>query len=247
VSARRISRPYPTQPVVEALLGAPAFSYKGDKKYVRNLSVDLPTLPDFDLEAIGYTQAKWASLLKFYTDDAEIERARRILARRDGMDVTSVAVSMRGQGKGEHSQGWCLESMVIVQKPRETHVTVYWRSSEVVKKLAADFVLLRHVLAQLGLQPASVHLHFATAWLGLTFAPLLLRTGPLIAFLDYLKSDRTMWMSATNLLSRYLDTSRVPKYAPEKRQQRYMHETWSTERLAQLREYLCENGRSKAA
>lgn len=243
MAARRITRRYPTQPVVDAVLCAPAFSYKGDKKYVRNVSLTLPALPDFDLAEIGYTQAKWASLLRHYSDDAEIDRVRRILAQRKGMDITSVGVSMRGQGKREDTQGWCLETLVIVQSPRETHVTVYWRSSEVIKKLAADFVLLRHVFERIGIKPFSVHLHFSVAWLGMTFAPLLLRTGPLAPFLDSLKADRAMWMSATNLLDRLLDTSRVPPYGAEKRQQRYLQEAWSPERRGLLRDYLRDSGR----
>jgi hypothetical protein len=243
--ARRVT--YPTQSVVDALLAASTFLYAGDKKYVRNLNVTLSAIPTVNLADLGYTDAKWRQLFKNYWNSDDVERVRSMLATRKGMQVTSVALSMRGGDKGAHSQGWCMESMVITSTPRETHVTVFYRTSEVVKKLAADFAFLRHLFDHLRITPASVHLHFAIAWLGMTYAPLLLRSCSAEAFLESLKSDRVMWMSATNTLARYLDASRKPKYSAEIRQHRYFHSRWSEERKHTLREYLTAKGRMFSA
>jgi hypothetical protein len=242
---RRIIRPpYPTRGVVDAAWALPAFLYAGDRRYVRNLSLTLREIPQFSLSEAGYSDKgqKWNQLQKFYINEAEIERALELLAKRQGMDVTSVSISMRGQDKGSDSQGWCLETMVISRTSRETHVSVFWRSSEIVKKLAADFLLLRHVFERLSIQPASIHMCFATAWLGMTFAPLLYRTGDLVESLDALKPERTMWMSATNLFGRFLGGHEI-KYAPEIRMRKFLHDHWSEGRIEVLREYLRDNGR----
>jgi hypothetical protein len=246
MSARRIVRPpYPTKPVVDAVLAAQAFSYAGDKKYVRNLSVTLTELPQVELPSIGYTASKWTQLIRNYWNECDVQRVRAALASRSSRDVTSLGLSLRGGAKGEDSQGWCMELMVITQKDagRETYVHVFWRTCEVIKKLAADFVFLGHMFEQLGIEPTTVTLTFANAWLGMTFVPLYLRNEPVIAFLDALKSDRTMWMSATNTLAKYIDPARQPKYAAEARQKRFLAENWSEGRIEAAREYLAANGR----
>ena len=77
----------------------------------------------------------------------------------------------------------------------------------------------------------------------MTFVPLLLRTGPIVAFLDRLKVDRALWMSATNTLAKYIDPSRHPKYSAEIRQKRYLNAMWSEGRIEAVTEYLAANGR----
>ena len=136
-----------------------------------------------------------------------------------------------------------MESMVIARSRHGTHLTVFYRSSEVIRRLAADFAFLRTLLERVGVVPKSVHLHFAVAWIGMTFVATLLRTGPLIPFLDDLRPDRNLWMSATNSLARYLDPLRVPKYSAELREKRYFHTAWTEERREAAKMYLAENGR----
>lgn len=244
---RRIIRlPHPTQPAIDALLAAPAFMYHGDKKYVRNISVVFNGLPEIDLAGIGYArpEVKLDQLRRNYLDEAEITRAADLLKAREAKSLTSVGISFRGAPKTRAgSQGWCIESAVIVHTETECHATVFYRMTEVILKFAADLAFLQEVFERVGVIPRTVEFHFSLSWVGMQFLPVLFVSNPPVRLLEDLRaSDRTLWTAATWYLSRYLRGQRV-NFGPADRQARFLARSLSPERTAELRAYLREHGR----
>ena len=241
----RPAPPYPTQAIIDAVLAAPG-QYFGDKKYVTNLTVTLPSLPQIDLESIGYKKpaGKLAQLERHYCDPQEIERTRALLTARTDSDMTALTVSLRGAPKTrEGSQGWCIETLTIVKTARTTEVAVRYRQTEVILKLAADFIFLQSLIDRLELRPQKIHFHFASAWLGMQFLPALLRRGPPERFLERLRvSDTWLWKSATYYLSRYLG-ERAIGFGPADRQKKFLASSWDGDRKESVREYLIQHNR----
>jgi len=241
----RPALPYPTQPIIDAVLAAPG-QYFGDKKYVTNLAVTVPSLPQIDLASIGYKKpaGKLAQLERHYCDPQEIERTRSLLIARADSDMTALTVSLRGAPKTrEGSQGWCMETLTIVKTTRTADVYVRYRQTEVILKLAADFIFLQSLINRLGLRPQNIHFHFASAWLGMQFLPALLRRGSPERFLEHLRvKDVWLWKSATYYLSRYLG-ERAIGFGPADRQKKFLATSWDDDRKESVREYLIQHNR----
>jgi hypothetical protein len=243
---RRIRLPYPTLPAIDAALAAPSFYYRGDKKYVHNLRVQFDHLPNVDLTKIGYSrpEGKLKQLRHHYLNDAEIERVAALLKARSASQVTSVGISFRGIPKTRQgTQGWCIESMSLVLIDGKCHATVFYRTTELILKFAADLVLLREVFERLDVAPTNIEFHFSVAWISMVFLPTLFVSTSSIGFLERLREcDRTLWISATWYLNRYLDGPPI-NFGPALRQGRFFQRTTSESDRAGLRDYLREHGR----
>jgi hypothetical protein len=129
MTTRRLLRAsHPTQPIIDALLAAPAAYRQADKKYVTNLRVTLPAIPPVDLSTIGYSEngSKAAQLERNYLNPEEFARVDALLTSRRSKEFTSVTMSLRGQPKSKKdAQGWCIECLTIVRTKRRTDVYIF--------------------------------------------------------------------------------------------------------------------------
>ena len=98
---------------------------------------------------------KISQLSRNYLNKGEIKVARDKLIERakKKSGYTSVAISMRGEDKDSRSQGHCILNMVISNNPKnyttgkpELTITLYYRSTEVIKKFGADLIFLHDVV-----------------------------------------------------------------------------------------------------
>ncbi len=238
---------HPTMPAIEAALDAPALHYHGDKKYVLNLRVTFDRLPEIDLEKVGYIrpESKLRQLRHHYLNEVEVERVAMLIRDRKESHFTSIGMSFHGNPKSrEDSQGWCIESMALVIVNGKCRATVFYRTTELITKFAADLVFLREVFSRLDIEPVSVEFHFAVAQIAMVHLPTLFVSTSPIGFLERLReSDRTLWTNATWYLNRYLDGPPI-NFGPALRQGKLLLRTMSDDQRDALRSYLSEHGRA---
>src|SRR5712692_7717909 len=125
-------------------------------------------LPQIDLSALAFksSETKFAQLDRNYRNDASIAEAKAKLHSRAGAAYTSVAVELKGpQAKAGTSQGRCMQSLVVTVHPKGSTAHVFYRSTELVAKLAADFAFLEGIVGELGIEPTAWHFTFANAYL----------------------------------------------------------------------------------
>lgn len=240
-----MSSPYPSWGAIEASLAAPVYLYNGARKIVRNVYWSAGTLPEVDMESIGYKnpRTKLKALDRMYFNPVEAERVTTLLHKRKDQAFSAVAMSMRAGAKDSRSMGWCLESIVFsVTDKGDIRATVMYRSTELIKKFVADLAWLPRVFERLDVRPASVDFFFANAYLsGVFFTTLFLYVDP-IEFLERLRREEyALFIVGTRFLRRSVrDRDHRFPYSPE----RLQHElAWSRypKTMKRIHTYLKEN------
>lgn len=196
--------------------------YTGIRKIVNGLTHEVIQLPTPQLEDLMYTKSKITQLLRNYENPGEIETARTKLAARRSSPHTSVAVSTLGAAKDSRSQGFCLRQLVITQTPKWTEVDVVWRSTELIQKNTADYLLLPRILDQLELAhaPRKYRFYMANSFLTALFMPLLFKETDGIEFLETLRQhDPKYFRTALNAFAKFLEPE--CRYSYKHRQKAY--------------------------
>lgn len=108
------------------------------------------------LSHLGYSEngTKMTQLKNQYMDPKSINAAKREMGERlaDEMPRTSVGISMIGNDKDPRSQGHCIRSLVLTHlEPQEgidpyLTVDIFYRSTEAIKKFAADLIFLHNIV-----------------------------------------------------------------------------------------------------
>lgn len=236
-------RGFPGYHAVCACLRTPVFIYNGARKIVRNVSFTLDSVPDTDLEAVGYSpRHKLKALDRMYYNEVEAERIRQLLTRRSDQAFSALAYSFRAGAKDSRSMGHCMESMVIGLTPDRCEVEVFYRSTEVIKKHSADLAFLPIVFERLGIKPQLVTFTFAYAYLSGVFFPTLFRFWDPFDFLaDIKEREPKLYQVATRFIRRSVRTvdHKFP-YAPERQQHEYAWKHYP-EKMPRINQFLEEN------
>lgn len=158
----------------------------GVRKIAADMSFELTWLElldrEFDYEDLCYTRAKERQLLRNYWNQDEVDAAIEKLKTRQGKDHSSVSIQMRGRDKDSRSQGFCMQNTIISMTPDKLTVDIYYRSTELIQKFAADLVFfstqLPPLFERLGREPSVVRMKFANVYLSAVFVPILARFDP---------------------------------------------------------------------
>lgn len=239
--------PFPAESLLRTVIQAPATLYNGLRKIVQDQTwrITGPYFRDsvLDYHDLNYGPAKAKQLERNYWNEDEAQRVRAILDKRGHQAFTSVAMSLRGQGKEARSMGWCMLSLVITRIPRQLEsVEIQYRSTELVRKFGADLCFLPWVFSQLDLRPDLITFRFANAYLSGVYFPLLGTFWDPIDFYDYLwKHDQKLFACGTRFILRSaaMKGQSFP-YAAEQRQHDF---AWSHLDMPRIREYLHEKYR----
>ena len=215
---------FPAYHAVCACLEAPVFEYNGARKIVRGIEFTLNSIPEVDLDAIGYShKTKMKALDRMYYNEAEAERIRELLSRRSDQAFSALAYSFRAGAKDSRSMGHCMESMVIGLTPKRCEVEIFYRSTEVIKKHSADLAFLPLVFSRLGILPQAITFRFAYAYLSGVFFPTLFRWWDPLEFLEQIRqTEPKLFVVATRFLRRSVRKQEHEfPYAPERQQHLY--------------------------
>lgn len=147
--------------------------------------------PSFSYTDLCYTAAKEKQLTRIYWNQEGFDAAIEKLSGRKTQDHSSVAVQMRGEKKDSRSQGHCMQSLVITMTPDRCTVDIYYRSTEVIQKFAADLIFFKNklqpVFEAIGRKPSIIRMRFANLYISAMFMPIFLRyEGDPIEFFEHL-------------------------------------------------------------
>jgi len=165
----------------------PTFTLSGVRKIVSDVAFQLPwdalVATKLTYADLHYTAAKRRQLARNYWDQEEVDAAfEKLVAREGRKDHTSVSIQLRGQKKDSRSQGYCMQNMVISMSRTELEIDVYYRSTELIQKFAADLVFFSEQLPplfeKLTLKPTRVRFKFANVYLSAVFMPIFIRFEP---------------------------------------------------------------------
>lgn len=212
--------------------------YSGVRKILQDITWTTDELPDLSYEDFGYGSNKFKQLCRNYLDLHELERVRTLLDKRAGQSFTSVAMSLRGQNKGDtRSMGHCMQTLVVSWATNHESVEVQYRATELIKKFGADLVFLRYILDELDLDPSVFRFRFANAYLSGVFFPTLCTFWDAIDFFDYLwEHDQKLFAGGTRFVLRSAreENQHFP-YSPENTQHKF---AWQNLDMQRIREYL---------
>jgi len=165
----------------------PTFTLSGVRKIVSDVAFQIPwddlVATKLSYTDLHYTAAKRRQLARNYWDQEEVDAAfEKLMAREGRKDHTSVSIQLRGQAKDSRSQGYCMQNLVISMSRTALEVDVYYRSTELIQKFAADLVFFSEQLPplfeKLTLKPTRVRFKFANVYLSAVFMPIFLRYEP---------------------------------------------------------------------
>lgn len=218
--------------------------YTGVRKVVQGVTHELTELPTVDLAQLGYRGGKVAQLMRNYFNQSEVDAARTKLAARRKSPHTSVALNTLGEKKDSRSQGHCIRSIIVTQTPKWTEVDVIYRSTELIQKHTADYVLLPIILERLELAhtPRIYRLYFANCFLTALFAPILFQHTDPIEFYETLKEhDPRYYRTFLNATAKFFETPGRFSYKHRTKMQDIALKKLDVGRLTK---YCLENGAS---
>lgn len=154
--------------------------YAGVRKIVEDFSFELDSLEQgFEYEDLCYTPSKGAQLKRNYWNQESWDAALEKLVSREGKEHSSVAVRLQAAEKDSRSQGFCMQNLVITRTRKKTSVDIFYRSTEVIQKFAADLMFfaqeLPPVLEAHGIKPDVYRFKFANLYVSAMFAPIYIR------------------------------------------------------------------------
>jgi len=215
---------YPSWGAIECALAAPVYQYNGARKIVRNVLWSPGKIPEVDLTEIGYARpnTKLKALQRMYFNPLEAERMKALLAKRDGQAFSALCMSMRGGEKDLRSMGHCINAIAFTIGD-DIRATIMYRSTELIKKFAADLAFIPWVFEQLEIKVDHVDFFFSNAYLSGVFFPTLFTYHDPIPFLEMLRlREPKLFIVATRFLRRTVrdEKQRFP-YTPEQMQHVY--------------------------
>lgn len=154
--------------------------YAGVRKIVEDFSFELDSLEQaFEYADLCYTPAKGSQLKRNYWNQESWDAALEKLASREGKEHSSVAVRLQAAEKDSRSQGFCMQNLVITRTRKKTSVDIFYRSTEVIQKFAADLMFfaqeLPPILTANGIKPDVYRFKFANLYVSAMFAPIYVR------------------------------------------------------------------------
>ncbi len=221
--------------------------YTGVRKIAQGVFHEIPKLPQVDLAQLGYRgvgDGKIRQLMRNYFNQEEVNAARTKLRARRDSEHTSVALNTLGEKKDARSQGHCLRSVIITQTRKWTEVDFIYRSTEIIQKHTADYVLFPRILGQLELahEPRTYRLYFANCFLTALFAPILFQHTDPIEFYEFLKKhDPKYYRTFLNATAKFLETD--CRYNYKHRQKQWASAQVNLD-IPRLTKYCHENGAS---
>lgn len=208
---------------------------------------------DLTLDMLGFQKKKLTMLRDYYYHDESIRVAlsqlehRRELKTYGSCGVTTYAHLAK---KERPMHGPCIQSLVFTHMPDGTvNVNVYYRTTEVFKKFAADLIFLRDIiLPQFGVN-GSITFTFANA----TFHPMYwvvsapYLTDP-VKHLNRLRSqDLIVWRGIIRWTHRFIEQpGSLLKFKQGYRVSKHLHRLLDPDKLNELRKYV-EKHRTKEA
>ncbi len=234
---------YPSWGAIQVALATPVYQYNGARGIVRNMLWSPGKIPEVDLTAIGYARpnTKLKALQRMYFNPVEAERMKALLAKRDGQAFSALCMSMRGGEKDSRSMGHCINAIAFTIGD-DIRATVMYRSTELIKKFAADLAFIPWVFEQLEVKVDHVDFFFANAYLSGVFFPTLFRYHDPIEFLEMLrKKDQFLFVVATRFLRRIVKTEdQTFPYSPEQMQHVFAWKHFP-KKMPTIRRYLEEH------
>jgi hypothetical protein len=206
----------------------PTFYANGNRKIYRPASLVFSQLDDsISLETGAYTKAKMSQLVRNYLHQESIEVAQGLWNKRKtqkgygSVSFTCFNHFVKGgsidapRARMASVFGPCLQSVVLTkpEKP-ETHVDVFYRTTELFKKFPADIVFLRERLIGLfdfeGFPIKSITCHFANATLHPMYFAVMIPhlDDPVEELIEVKRRDPVYHDWLVKATSRYL----VPRY-----------------------------------
>lgn len=229
--------------LIREAMRRPAFLYQGVRKILTDVTWEHagPLTPMVDF---GYGVNKTRQMERNYFNAPDIKRVLSILAKRRKQTFTSVAVSMRNGAKEPRSQGWCMNSLVLMQTKEKRIVEVQYRSTELILKFTGDAQWLPGIVENhLGFQPNVWRFRFASCYLSGVYLPYLAtywQDGGYRLLMELEHEDPWLFESGTRFFLRscYREHQHFP-YSPENVAHRY---NWKHNRrqIPRIRDYLEE-------
>lgn len=234
----------------------PAYMVVGTRKILRNVIWTISGKDwhtgDFDVEKlVGYRswKTKKAQLSKYYLNEAEFERASKKYAHiRDNLGrYDSVNMILRnGEKFGWTAQDHCMAAMIVSYwpktkgKPAGSEIDVYYRTTEVAKKFAADLAFFREVIFPRFEPISKIRFVFSTCNMSVAFTPALFLTiDEPVPFLENIRrEDHRHWRRICSYLWRYLCVKEDMKFRQHDRIKVKLQNVMARNKQDDLKQYL---------
>lgn len=233
---------YYAEGLIRTVLDKRAELYQGVRKILTDVTwkADPPGTGLKSIPSHWYGPNKSGQLDRNYLNATDIERCRLLLAKREDQNFTSVAVSMRNGIKESRSQGWCMNSYVVMRSKDRTIVEVQYRSTELILKFTGDMLWLPKIAERLEIKPDLYRFRFASCFISGVYFPYICAGGwDAIEFLETVAySDPQLFKQGTRffLRSSYKEDQHFP-YSPENVAHRFGWKHLRSQ-MPRIREYL---------
>lgn len=237
----------------------PAYLVVGTRKVLRNVVWTISGKDwhtgEFDVEKlVGYRswRTKKTQLAKYYLNPEEFDRAKKKYAHiRDNLDrYDSVNMTLRNGDKfGWTAQDHCMAAMIISYWPKRKgkdascEIDVYYRTTEVAKKFAADLAFFREEIFPAFSPISKIRFVFSTCNMSVAFTPALFLTiDEPIPFLENIREeDQRHWRRICSYLTRYLCLKEDMKFRQHDRIRVKLQTVMARNKQEDLKEYLDEH------
>lgn len=244
------------------LKGEPEF-YDGAKKIYRSqvLVHQGPLGGDLKPEDAGYQKTKMSLLRSLYLHEESLDLAVSLWDRRvSGKKYGSVGFtcynhllkphskSADSEGSRSSMMGPCLQSVVLTQsKDKKTHVDVFYRTTELLKKFPADLILLRDdMLSRFDFSSSpiqDIRFHLANATVSPTYVSTLIpHLEDPVDFLEGLaKVEPRLHRAALRMLDKFLvdeATGNAYKFNQARRVGKSLRRMTHVDQQSALRKYV---------
>lgn len=232
--------------LLHRVAATPPLARSGVRKIIANVSWELP-YSEFEDPGIHYRdlcyseKGKHAQLARNYWDQDAVDAAVGKLQAREGKDHSSVTISLQGAKKDSRSQGFCMVAMVITRTKSDASVDIFYRSTELIQKFAADLVFFSKqfpvIFDELDFEPSVVRFHFANVYLSAMFIPIVLKYDDGAIF-EELKKDPQFYRTAGMSTRRYFNATHNYTYRTRVKLFEYWKENVDESKLQKLKKEL---------
>lgn len=199
------------------------------------------------LDMLGFSKRKISMLTEYYFNEESVIVAKKQLAYRrekNSYGSTGVTCYNHFSKKERPMHGPCIQSIVFTHIPNGNHrVDIFYRTTEVFKKFAADLIWLRDImLPQFKLQPQTIiTFHFAST----TFHPMYWAVvapylgNPVVELGVIRKIDPIIWRGIIRWTNRFLSESEsLEKFKQGLRVSKHLKRLMDPKKLKQLEKYV---------
>lgn len=240
--------------IINEVLYHPNYFHASGKRIARTLSYSTKLrefiIPDLNVNMLGYTARKIAMLSDYYYVEESVKVAlEQLEERRSKGTYGSVGVTCYGHfaKKERTNQGPCMQSIVFTQiNPKTTHVDIFWRSTEVFKKFAADLLWLNSImLPQFNLPlEGIITFHFANATWHPQYWSVLVPylEDPTKELLEIKRHDLAIYKGILRWVWRFVNNDPgLDKFKQGQRVAKHLHRLTDSVKYAELTRHVCEN------